>query len=294
MRKIIVLLLSLTLLLLSNLGAWAENKGGQWKMVLQSEVKGAVNLAGFANEQNGITIGYGGEIHFSHDGGKTWPRAINNSWCRFGLEILDEKTAWHCGNKGHIRLSTDGGESWDPVADFGQMEPDQCRFLSFADAKTGWAAAPFYIAATNDGAASWKEFDLPEASKNLAAIHLLTANDGYLLDVSGKLFITKDGGKTWSQQTVPLKGLQLQTLKCPTAAMRFTDAKNGVVVVSAKGSVISFTTVDGGKTWSQSLVTDKLFGFLFLSRDGKLLTITGKLGNLSDKEGALISVFKLQ
>jgi photosystem II stability/assembly factor-like uncharacterized protein len=294
MRKTMFLAMGLTLFFSSVLGALADEKGGQWKMVLQSEAKHSAYIGGFHNEQDGITIGYAGEVHYTHDGGKTWPTAVNHSWCRFGLEILDKNTAWHCGNKGHVRVSTDGGEIWEPVADFGDMEPDQCRFLSFADANLGWIASPFRIAATNNGAKSWNEFDLPEDSKNIAAICLRTANDGYVLDVTGNLYVTKDAGKTWSKQGVPLEGKPLPTLQCPTAAMRFSDANHGIIVAATKGKIYSYTTADGGKTWTKSLVSDKHFGYLFLNHEGNLLTVTGKLGNLTSREGVLITVFRLQ
>lgn len=271
----------------------AEGKAGQWKQAFQVEAKHSTFYAGFLNDTQGITVSYAGEVHYTKDGGKTWPRAYNNSWCRFGLEILDEKTAWHCGNRGHVRMSTDGGESWEAVADFGDMEPDQCRFLSFIDAKTGWIAAPGRIAATTDGAQSWTEFDLPESSKNTAAINLRSVKDGYVLDVTGALFVTQDAGKTWSKRLVPLDG-KLLTMKCPTAAMRFLDADHGTIVVSNKGAVVAFATADGGKTWDKTVVNDKLSGYLYLTRDGKTLTVTSKLGNLADREGVLLTVYHLQ
>lgn len=293
-KKLIIGLCGAVVLALGLLNVHAEEKAGQWKQAFQVEAKHSTYYAGFLNDTQGITVSYGGEVHFSKDAGKTWPRAINNSWCRFGLEIVDANVAFHCGNKGHVRMSVDGGETWDEVADFGDMEPDQCRFLSFADPKTGWIASPFRIAATHDGAQSWTEFDMPEASKNIAAINLRTANDGYILDLSGKLFMTGDAGKTWSERMVPLNGLVLQTLKCPTAAMRFSDANHGTVVVASTGKILSFLTADGGKTWTKSVVSDKLFGFIFLTKDGKTLTITSKLGNLSDREGVTLTVFHLQ
>ena len=94
-------------------------------------------VAGFHDDGFGITVGYSGDVRYTTDGGQLWTSAENKSWCRYGLDIVDEKTAWHCGNGGHVRASTDGGQTWQTVADFGPNQPDHCRFLSFLDAKTG-------------------------------------------------------------------------------------------------------------------------------------------------------------
>src|SRR5512143_1438269 len=121
-----------------------------WQVAQKLTYTHAVYYAGFMNESFGMTVGYGGEVHYTNDGGASWPQAANSSKCRFGLEIVDDQVAWHCGNGGHVRKSTDGGKTWQAVADFGPSEPNQCRFLSFLDDTTGWAATPSQLAATND------------------------------------------------------------------------------------------------------------------------------------------------
>lgn len=252
-----------------------------WQVIFQGQVEQPTTVAGFLDETFGITAGSAGEVHYTTDGGETWSKADNSSMCRFGLEIVDEQLAWHCGNGGHVRVSTDGGQTWQDVADYGPNEPNHCRFLSFLDAETGWAATPHQLGATVDGGASWIDVAPPEGIQDIAAIALRTTTDGYLLDTAGNMFVTQDGGETWSPPSLGLipegKELLLGGL-APAAAMRFLDADRGLVALSLKGEegveISTAHTADGGQTWEQvSAVTT--FGAPFLTHDGTLLTIVG-------------------
>ena len=259
-----------------------EGSASSWQVIRQTDVQHSTTIAGFLDKNYGITAGVRGEVHTTRDGGDTWPDATNESLCRFGLEILDEQVAWHCGNGGHVRITTDGGITWHEVADFGPNEPRHCRLLSFVDADIGWAATPFQLGATVDSGTSWTEINLPEGIENIAAIALRTISDGYLLDLKGNVFITQDGGDTWTNRSLGLKaGKELMDFNAPMAAMRWYDADHGLVVVSLVGEgeseVLAFHTADGGQTWEQESVPAK-FGVLYLTRDGRVLTIT-HLGN---------------
>jgi photosystem II stability/assembly factor-like uncharacterized protein len=143
-------------------------------------------------------------VYYSADGGQNWSPGKNTSFCRFGLNIVDQQTAWNCGNGGHVRVSTDGGKNWQAVANFGGSEPDQCCFLSFLDAHTGWAAAPQLLGVTTNGGSIWNKLALPKGIKDVAAIALRTATEGYLLDTTGTVFVTTDGGLTWKREPVAI------------------------------------------------------------------------------------------
>jgi photosystem II stability/assembly factor-like uncharacterized protein len=279
-KHYIPIILSALVLLIGVISVQAAVQTQAWKVAREIPIKHACSLAGFLNANQGITVGYAGEVHFTKDGGKSWPRAVNTSWCRFGLDIVNEKLAWHCGNAGHVRVSTDGGENWNAVASFGDMEPEQCRFISFVDEKTGWIAAPARFAITADGAQTWKELDSPAGNTDTAALFLRTANEGYLLDVNGVLYATQDGCKTWRSHKLPLNG-KLTNFNCPTAAIQFSDADHGMVVLARKGGgIISYVTADAGKTWTNAVVSEKLYGFLYLTHDGKTLTVTNRATGL--------------
>ncbi len=251
-----------------------------WQVVGTSAYTHSVYYAGFMDGSFGITVGYGGEIHYTTDGGATWPRGTNASLCRFGLEIVDDRVAWHCGNGGHVRKSTDGGRTWEAAADFGPNEPNQCRFLSFLDDTTGWAATPAQLAATSDGGQTWQDIALPEDVGLIVAVELRTPQAGYLLGSSGKLYLTVDGGKSWNAQTLDfMKDAFVGKMPSPLAALRFTDDKHGMIVLSRGNPddgfyVWSAYTEDGGATWREDQVPgEKGIPYLYLSRDGMTLTV---------------------
>ncbi|MBN1797350.1 MAG: hypothetical protein JW822_02155 [Spirochaetales bacterium] len=253
----------------------------KWSVVNQSEVDFKVTTAGFADENTGITVGYAGECHFTTDGGQNWPRGENESYCRFGLEIINNSAAFSCGNAGHVRFSADGGKTWQSVTDFGEMEPKQCRYLSFSDSKSGWIASAQVLAATTDQGSSWNELELPEGIGGIKAIDTWSADSGCILDNNYNLYFTEDGGRTWQQQKIQIhtEGIDKKVGRAPNTAMRFTDRNKGVIITMAidndETKLIEMSTTDGGKTWTEEKLPLETFesSVLFLTRNAKVLTV---------------------
>lgn len=244
---------------------------GPWKVILQTKVTHQTSVAGFLNETFGITAGPHGEVHYSIDGGKTWPKAKNSSLCRYGLDILNESLAWTTGNGGHVRVSTDGGKNWQALSDL-----NISQYICFLDEKTGWVASQTKrLWATANGGQTWTELTPPQDAKSFVAMTLRTADDGYVLDKSGVLHTTRDGGQTWSSQSLGLKKKIFMTSRLPTAAMRFFDSDHGLIVLSLKGNknIVATRTADGGNTWKQEHVPSTI-GMPFLTHDGTMLTVS--------------------
>jgi photosystem II stability/assembly factor-like uncharacterized protein len=274
----VLLAIALTALFLTGC---AEAK---WNVVHQIKGNFVAHLAGFRDENTGLTVGPGGQCFFTANGGVAWDHADNRSFCRFGLEIVNDQAAVHCGNAGQVGFSSDGGKSWKLVADFGDVEPNQCRYLSFPDEKTGWIASPQRLAVTVDKGSAWRELTLPPGAGSVMAISLWAADHGCLLDNNFDLYFTGDGGKTWQRQKVQVatQGIARNISLAPNTAMRFRDENNGVIicqVVAGKESkLVSLGTSDGGKTWTEEPIPVKTAeeSALFLSRDTKFLTVFNK------------------
>jgi photosystem II stability/assembly factor-like uncharacterized protein len=253
-----------------------------WKLVQTAPYSHPVYYAGFLNDSFGITVGYAGEVHYTLDGGQTWPDAENHSMCRFGLDIVDEQVAWHCGNGGDVRLSLDGGQTWSEVAGYGPNVPNHCRYLSFLDEKTGWAATNKTLGMTTDGAQTWTNLTLPEDVKAIMTVSLRTPTDGYLLDNSGTLYVTSDGGQTWSSQKLDiLNDAYLKVSNAPSMSIVFTDAQHGMLVF-LKGNMDdgvytwSAYTEDGGQTWQlEEVPFGRGIPNVYLAHDGRTLTAVG-------------------
>lgn len=258
-----------------------------WTNVLDFSISHETNLCGFLNEGFGVTVGYSGEVHYTGDGTKTWPRAENASMCLFALDFIDGNVAWAAGNGNNVRMSSDGGKTWaeKSSANIGSI----LSYIDFVDDKSGWVANLYGLEATSDGAQTWTEIALPENAKSIAAICLRTPECGYLMTHGGLLFTTADGGATWSEQDLKLADYNVADLKgnagltqktVALADISFSSENDGTIVfagmVPGQGFiVVCLVTADGGATWESQPVPDVGFTAkkVFLTSDGKYLTL---------------------
>jgi photosystem II stability/assembly factor-like uncharacterized protein len=270
-----------------------------WHEVARSTlmgVVGAASYAGFLDAHYGIAVGVDGSIHYTNDSGATWQTANNDSWCLFGLEIVDATHAFTCGNALHYRFTLDGGKNWTAGSNWGDAEPEQCRYLSYIDAQNGWAASPAKMASTADGGKTWHDLKLVPEMSTISNISLLAPGQGYLMDKMGNLFQTLDGGEHWTKISSTFGAAMgypeyvgLAQDSAPNLAMRFLDQKNAVVAIRLAKyandgtpliTIMVAETHDGGVTWtSETLLGFTASYFVFLSRDGKTLTLTDRNQN---------------
>ena len=262
--------------------------GSGWTKVSKSSFDYNDNMDGFLNENYGITVGFSGEIHYTTDGGKTWPRAENSSMCRFSLDIVDESLAWTGGNGSQIRVSRDGGKTWQAVTD--SPLGGVVSGIDFVDDKTGWICTTARLAASTDGGNSWNQIDIPAEAVGIAAIQLRTEKDGYILSRDGKLYVTADDGASWETRDIGIENYEIVNEKgelglfkfnSAVADIAFTDETNGKIVFCGtapnKGSLVwCVETKDGGESWKGEQVAVEE-GFtanrIFLSEDGQYLTL---------------------
>jgi photosystem II stability/assembly factor-like uncharacterized protein len=238
-----------------------------------------VSMAGFQTESFGISIGPDDDVRSTTDGGQSWTKSPGALFCRHGMEIVDARTAWHCGNGG-TRVSTDGGRTWRTTAQ------SACPYLSFLDARSGWAASPDMLQSTADGGQTWTNLVLPADIEEIAAIELRPGGNGYLLDAAGRIFVTTDGGRSWDMRSLGLAAgeILITGTEGPKAVMRFADARRGTVIFDLPDRTVWFAlTSDGGRSWRRAEISElrdqSYYYHLFLSRDGSLLTATDDFNN---------------
>ncbi|HTX93078.1 MAG TPA: YCF48-related protein [Anaerolineales bacterium] len=259
-------------------------KPGNWQPVRSETISHQFMYAGFASETEGMVLGqtgsgHTGRIYTTTDAGASWNEGQNTSRFLYGLDIVDANVAWVCGDASFVRKSVDGGKTWQAVGNFGSTEPNQCRFLSFLDAQTGWAATPTELGQTTDGGQIWTDISLPTGGQTIAALDLRTPAEGAVLDSSGRLFMTHDDGKSWSELKLDFTGgAMLGKMPSPSVAMRLIDEARIMIALYRNPSGSGFTiwsayTEDGGKSWQMAQVPagDGLLN-LYLSRDGRILT----------------------
>jgi photosystem II stability/assembly factor-like uncharacterized protein len=213
----------------------------------------------------------------------------------YTFDIVDVKTIWQCGMK-NSAVSTDGGQTWTNSKYAGGTG---C-LIAAADAKTVWAGSINKFKKTADGGETWEDLAMPEGVEAAAAISLRTPKDGYLIDMKGALHVTKDGGKTWSSQSLGLDNPKILDFASgffvnttPQAAVRFFDAKKGLVVLGLNGEsgMIALRTADGGKTWAKESLPGGL-GKPYLSRTGRFLTLN--IWNDTGKQAGGVTLLKYE
>jgi photosystem II stability/assembly factor-like uncharacterized protein len=149
--------------------------------------------------------------------------------------------------------------------------------MSFHSDQVGWLANSEFFGFTEDGGQSWQIPPLPPEIHKIATLDSYPPGEGYLLDQEGVLFSSRDNGQHWEMiSRLPLGGFSMPKSVYQVAAMRFADARHGLVIVSLKHEttekVEAFATSDGGQTWVVDLIPVKA-GPLYLSRDARLLTV---------------------
>jgi photosystem II stability/assembly factor-like uncharacterized protein len=222
------------------------------------------------------------------DGGSHWddagPRGAQpGNWTTF---FLDANNAWVASSlqpgsdtpdfSVHVYRTTDGGKNWNNagVVAAGQGWPAS---MSFVDASHGWlfmnlggAAGSQGVAfyGTADGGRTWTK--LSEADTSGSSGHLpLSCSKGapvFLNPSTGWLpgscsagggpffYVTRDGGRTWHNVALASPPGWGATCMCEMTSLRFSDARNGVFVLTSYGSAgvpesVVYSTTDGGGSW---------------------------------------------
>jgi hypothetical protein len=266
----------------------ATHPSGSWKLIGVYNADHSIMTAGFLDELHVATGGVLGQMGVSSDGAQTWLVTNSMADCRYGMDIVSPELIWSCGGATHVRRSVDGGKTWQALAGFGDFHTIRgaCRSASFLNENTGWLANSNLFGTTTDGGISWTLRSLPTAASDIATIDTYRPGEGYLLDESGALFYTKDDGEHWSEASrVDLGSLKIPPTAYQMAAMRFSDSKHGLIVVSTNPygknePVVAFHTYDGGETWTSEIVP-VLAGPVYLSRKGDYLTVITGYGQLT-------------
>jgi photosystem II stability/assembly factor-like uncharacterized protein len=237
----------------------------------------------FQDENNGwgIAVNDEGYIVRTIDGGRTWfnatPLETGGIGYSANLVILNSSTVWMLvpGTdyfSGTLFRTSDGGVTWNsnPV-------PFGGGFLQFLDASTGRAMADrgaragseaVEIFQSSDGGVTWvsafhNDTNQPGSSDSLPldgiknGMTFLDANTGWVTGSIPKdgdvyLYVTRDGGVTWTEQSLPLPADYTAYQYIPRAPVFF--GKDGflplIIHLPSRTDLTFYTTHDGGLTWS--------------------------------------------
>ena len=158
-------------------------------------------------------------------------------------------------------VSAANAQSWKK---YPQAAPGDLVAVYFTSSERGFVAGDDgYLAATSDGGVTWTPYPL-NAKENINEIYFRNDDDGYLV-AGRKMFITKDGGRSWNETRIYRQG-EFKNLTPEFLSIRFADRKRGIAIGSLLRRVknedvvvdsLVMRTDDGGETWTRIMMPTK-------------------------------------
>jgi photosystem II stability/assembly factor-like uncharacterized protein len=202
----------------------------------------------FVDETYGWTVGEGGYILHSADGGSTWQEQGEGVTEEdlFCVDFVDRQHGWACGNSGVIVYTEDGGQSWEQQT---TNTNENLLGVEFVDTRNGWVVGEGgTILNTTDGGQTWSQQPGGDGSI-LRSVSFVDSLQGWTVGSMasiGFILHTSDGGLSWTPQ-----GDIEDNLYC----VDFTDTECGWIY----GGGDVYRTTDGGENWQKVTSERHLF-----------------------------------
>lgn len=205
------------------------------------------------------------------DGGESWQK-VNVIGKDVDARLVralftNNGRGWAFGEEGVLYTTRDGGENWER-----QRVPTQNLLLGgwFLNSEQGWlVGAGATLLQTADGGETWRTGTLvgftPTSGDKTGALRVrftaanfVDSRRGWAVGAEGRVFATRDGGRTWGQQT--------SNVQADLYDVKFLDEFEGWAA-GAGGTLIH--TTDGGRRWTiePSGTTHALERLCFVGRD---------------------------
>lgn len=211
----------------------------------------------FTNGRTGFYSGdYQSKIFVTRNGGAygaVLQLGVSNIY--YDAFMVDQEIGYIVGSNATIYKCTEAGYGWT------LQNSGAGNFYSvcFPSGNTGYAVGANSTAImkkTTDSGNTWLSVSIPSINI-LKGVYFAVDLTGWICGSNGSLWKTIDGGATWSQQNLPLPGINLEK-------MFFINSATGLVVGSG-GAV--YKTTNGGSSWAikQSSINADLYDICFTS-----------------------------
>jgi photosystem II stability/assembly factor-like uncharacterized protein len=183
--------------------------GATWKKVnvIGKDVDARLVRALFTHSGRGWAFGEAGALYTTRDGGSSWERQrVPTKHLLLGGWFLDDEQGWLVGAGATLLQTSDGGETWRMGALVG-----------------------FTPVSSNNAEAERVRF---------TAASFVDRRRGWAVGAQGRVFATRDGGRTWAAQ--------VSNVASDLSDVKFLDEFEGWAV-GAQGTLIH--TMDGGAHW---------------------------------------------
>lgn len=235
-----------------------ENGGITWQRQVIGDTKW-ISRFHFLDSLHGYASAGDAIVKVTSDGGNTWHRVFTpfTGIDFYGIHFVNINTGFICsglptiqGIPAYVAKSLDGGFTWDTLLE----APGYDFFdLWFFDEQNGIVVGGKdmdtitpVIFKTNNGGLTWNIIIPP--GYYLRAVHFVSRNTGWACGKFGTIIKTQDGGNTWILQPTGISGTLFD--------IDFMDSLHGI----ASGEDAILFTDDGGETWTQVNVKEKIRG----------------------------------
>lgn len=186
-----------------------------------------------------------GDMFRSTDAGATWSQTFTSPGIQPGFlgsavpSFADASNGVYGYGAGFLIRTTDGGASWEQISSgTGQSLNDVARFADGRMIAVGDAGTVLRSA----GTAPWT-LGATFTAANLVAVDVVGAQDVVVVDQSGRVYRSSNGGDTWTAGAGTPPGLD-------AADLRFATPLDGWVAGSGFSGGALFHTTDGGDSWT--------------------------------------------
>lgn len=229
-------------------GAVARTRDGgrNWQPLAPASTEDLTDLS-FADADHGYALDLFGRVLRTEDGGSTWRRVRTGFPARpQAVLALSRARVLLIGPHSILRSSSAG-------ATFTRARSRAARRAKLFEVDRGGKAVFAYgsrrIAVSTNRGRSWKTVRRPRRAL-LAAVDFVTSRVGFLLEQDGRLWRTRNQGRTWHL----LRGTGTDN----GIGLSFSSRSRGYLVLSRFGSRPGgylLRTSDGGRTWRPQLLT---------------------------------------
>jgi len=168
----------------------------------------------FSSKNVGWSVGSGGLILKSENGGNTWVAESSGTIHNLAsVQFLDTNTGWAVGDSGTILNTLNGGLTWASQNSGVSGPPNNKNFdvslqsVHFVDKNHGWASGNYDVVLnTDNGGITWNEqISVANGPVGWPSVFFVDTNFGWVVgsdNSSGIVKRTNNGGITWSVDTI--------------------------------------------------------------------------------------------
>lgn len=235
--------------------ARSANDGQSWQ-VIDTQTSAELADVAFSTPQLGYALDVNGGLQQTDNGGASWQTLNPGTTAPArALVALGTRAVLLIGPVG-IHRAIDGGR-FEPVTGKAATSAHLSDYDLAGTTVFAFGADTHTLIRSTDLGASWKAIRLPLTNRkgrtheSIRSVAFTSASYGFLLDTSGRIWLTHDGGATWREvlSAGTSEGIQLA----------FSDPDNGFLSVSGfghdEGNAYVLRTVNGGASWHPQEVT---------------------------------------